>query len=64
MDYAPGEKYHEAAGVLTCAERLPNGLTRLFYFYPEAFPELYQLRTDRIRVAQEAVQKLMAMAAE
>src|SRR5688572_14193695 len=58
IDYAPGERYMVEQGVLTFGEKNVEGGTRLYYLYPEEFPEVYAIRERRSKVAGESLRKV------
>lgn len=60
IDYAPGEKYQHAPGVLTAAEQIENNGTRMFYLQPQDFPELYAKKKERNVVAERGVRRVLA----
>lgn len=60
IDYAKGEKYDKAPGVVTAGEATENGL-RMFYLYPEEFPEVYDKKTEKKKVAEAAARQLVSL---
>ena len=47
IEHAPGETYHKIDGVLTAGQIIPDGGVRMFYFYPERFPQVYEKKAVR-----------------
>jgi hypothetical protein len=58
IDYARGEKYLIEKGVLTFGEKTETGQTRIYYLYPEEFPEVYELRERRRAIPNESLRKV------
>lgn len=61
FDYVPGEKYLVEEGVVTFAEKTETGDTRMYYLYPEEFPEVYELKKRRKEIAGESLQRVMVI---
>jgi hypothetical protein len=57
IEYAPGENYQTIEGIMTGAEIIPSG-TRMFYFYPERFSELYVKKETKEQAAQDALRNI------
>ena len=46
LDYTPGERYHTEPGVITFGHDLGEQGMRMFYLYPEEFPEIYTMKEE------------------
>ncbi len=62
--YEKGQRVEGIQGVLSAAEILQGGQSRLFYLFPDDFPELYEKRTERREVAKKAAKNVLAILAE
>ena len=63
VDYAKGQRREPLPGVYTRGVVLPGGIMRIFAYFPEEYPVLYELKQEMKDVAQEALQRLMALTA-
>jgi hypothetical protein len=61
VDYGPGERFETVKGVLTGGQELPDGGTRMFHYYPEEFPEIYDKRQETRRVAELSLRRVLSM---
>lgn len=61
VEYASGEKCQSVKGVLTVGEQMENKGQRLFYFYPEEFPEVYEKRKEKTNVATLAMRRILSV---
>lgn len=61
VEYAQGEKYESAPGVISFGEDLGALGMRIFYLFPEEFPDIYALRARKSRVSEDALRSLMAI---
>ena len=61
VDYAPGESYHREPGVITHGEDLGDAGMRIFYRFPEQFPEIYDFETERRRAPARGVREVLAI---
>jgi hypothetical protein len=59
IDYAPGEKYHTEPGVITYGHDLGERGMRMFYLYPEEFPEIYAMKKEKALVAEIGIRRLL-----
>jgi len=64
IEYAPGEKRQTFEGVVTTGEIIPGGGVRMFYLYPERFPEIYEKKRTKAEVAEAATRKILALLSE
>jgi len=64
IEYAPGQKYQTFEGVLTAGEVIPNGGMRMFYLYPERFPQVYEKKRKQSEIAEASTRKLLALLAK
>jgi len=60
IEYGPGERYEIMKGVLTVAE-LVKDRTRMFYFYREQFPGIYEKRKRKSAIVDAAARRLIAI---
>jgi len=61
LEFARGEKYVSEPGEVSFGEDLGEAGTRLFYFFPEEFPELYAMRAERQRVPAIGIRTLLRL---
>jgi len=59
VDYAPGEKYHTEPGLITYGHDLGERGMRMFYLYPEEFPEIYAMKKEKALVAEIGIRRLL-----
>ena len=64
VEYRPGDKYQTFKGVLTSGEIMKGGGVRMFYFYPERFPEIYAKVRRKAEVAEAATRRVLAILQE
>lgn len=50
--------------MLTFGEKTERGDMRIYYVYPEEFPEVYEVRAERELVAERALQEVIAIIEE
>lgn len=60
IEYGSGERYQEDRDALTVGEETDWGGVRMFYLYPEEFPEIHGMRAEKAAVADRAVRELLA----
>ncbi len=60
IEYAPGERYEVLEGVKTAAE-VEEEITRMFYFYPEQFPGIYERIGLKANTAETSLRKLLSI---
>ena len=61
VDYAPGETYHREPGVITHGEDLGDAGMRIFYLFPEEFPDIYDLEAERRRAPARGIREVLAI---
>ena len=61
IDYAPGEKYHSELGLISFGRRSDEGDMRMFYFYPEEFPEVYSMKEEAKQLPATGVRRLLGL---
>jgi hypothetical protein len=61
VEYKTGERYEKAPGVITSGESIPGDGVRMFYLYPEKFPEIYERRVRKEAIAEESARRLLAI---
>lgn len=57
IEYADSEEYQKVDGVLTAAEAAGPHRLRMYYLYPERFPQIYELKKTRTKEAALALRK-------
>ena len=60
-DYAPGQTPEGVPGIVSAAEPSDAGGMRMYYFYPEDFPEIYEAKQKAQEVAELAIRRLLSM---
>ncbi len=60
VEYINGEQYATIEGVMTSAEPTRDGI-RMFYIYPEKFPEVYDFKEQRKQIIEEGLYKLLEL---
>ena len=60
-DYAPGEEYMRQRDAVSLGERTEDGSTRMYYMYPEEFPEIHEMRAEQTEVADRAIRRIMSI---
>ena len=63
IEYQNGEKYQTFDGVLTAAQPIPGGI-RMFYFYPEQYPQIYEKKSQRKEISTIATRRIVGILAE
>ena len=61
LEYQPGQAPEAVEGVLSAGESLEGGGMRMYYFYPEDFPEIYETKEKVKEVAETAFRRLLSM---
>jgi hypothetical protein len=61
IDYRPGEEYQVLPGIITAAENTPTGDTRMYYFLPGEFPDVYELAACRREEPRLALRRIMGI---
>jgi len=61
IEYAKGERYHVERGVHTGGEAVDDaGGIRMFYLYPEEYPEIYEAKRTKKKVAETAAREVVS----
>jgi len=61
VEYGQGERPVAVSGVFTSGEETEERGMRLYYFYPEEFPGIYQKRQDKRIIVETAVRRLLSL---
>jgi hypothetical protein len=61
VDYASGERPMPVPGVLTAGEDTAEKGMRIYYFYPEDFPGIYEKRKEKQKIAERTVRRLLLL---
>jgi hypothetical protein len=64
VDYEKGQNKISQPGVFTSGESIDGGGMRIYYFPPEEYPRLYEIRKEMRTIPEETVRRLMALAAK
>ena len=65
IKYGQGERPQPAEpGLITVGEVTEDKGMRLYYFYPEEFPEIYEMREEKKKVSERALRELLSLVAE
>jgi hypothetical protein len=59
IEYRQGEAYQTVSGVMTAAELVAGGITRMFYLFPEKFGKLYDLRQEKAEVCKSCLSNII-----
>lgn len=62
VELGQGEYPEPVAGVLSAGELTEDKKLRIFYYYPDEFPDLYKKKEEKKKVAERALRRLIAMA--
>jgi hypothetical protein len=62
VDYEKDQKRHSEKGLYTTGEQLPGGVTRIYAFPEERYPQLYQMRREIETISDQTIRRLMALA--
>ena len=61
VDYARGEVYHSELGVITFGEDLQERGMRIFYLFPEEFPEIYAMKDEVKRLPEIGIRRVLQL---
>jgi hypothetical protein len=61
VEFSQGQPCQGIQGVLSAGEETEEKGTRLFYFYPEEFPEIYEKRGEKKKVAELSMRRILSM---
>jgi hypothetical protein len=59
--YEKGERFPPVEGVETAAEVAEDGRVRMYYLTREEFPGIYEKKQERMKVAEAAARKVLAL---
>lgn len=60
-EYQKGQAPEAVEGVLSAAETTEDGGMRMFYFYPQDYPEIYQTKDKAKDIAESSFRRLLSM---
>ncbi len=60
VEYRSDERYQQVHGALTVGEETEWGGVRMFYLFPEEFPEIHEKRSEKAAIAERAVRELLS----